>query len=114
MTAPHVPVRTFHQDPLFRTELVWRPHAYSNVRSPYRGALVGQLYGVEVNGKSTGRGVAYQIGMTTAEVRTVWWDGTVGRDGEVEYPYLYDVDTGEQVLRNPQYVAFFVRLKDIS
>ena len=109
-----IPVRTNYEDAPLRTELQWRPHAINYVRSPKRGALVGTLWGVEVDGKSIGRGVAYQLGMISGEVRTVWWDGTVGRDGEVEYPYLYDVDTGEQVLRNPQYVAFFVRLKDIS
>lgn len=108
-------IRTSWQDAPLRTDLVWKPHAHSNVRSPKRGALVGTLLGVEVDGKSTGRGVAYQFGLLTGEVRTVWWNGTVGRDGEGPYyPYLYDVDTQEQVLRNPQAVAWFGRLQEYT
>lgn len=107
--------RTSWQDPLLHTELTWKPHAHSNTRSPRRGALVGMLHGVEVSGKTIGRGHAYQLCMLTGEVRTVWWDGTMGHDsGGAYYPYLYDVDTGEQVLRNPRYVAWFARLEDVK
>lgn len=99
------------QDAPLRTDLVWKPHAHSNVRSPRRGALVGQLLGIEVDGKSTGRGVAYQFGLISGEVRTVWWDGTLSY-GDV--PEFYDVDSGERVSRNPQAIAWFARLQDIE
>jgi hypothetical protein len=102
--------RTSYTDAPLRTELVWKPYAHSNVRSPRRGALVGTLWGVEVDGKSTGRGVAYQFGLISGEVRTVWWDGTMWGD----VPEFYDVDTGEHVARNPLAVAWFARLEDVE
>jgi hypothetical protein len=116
-----IPVRTNYEDAPLRTELQWRPHAINYVRSPKRGALVGTLWGVEVDGKSIGRGVAYQLGMISGEVRTVWWDGTIGyaernwQNAIVKgVPELYDVDTQEPVLRNPQNVSWFARLQDIE
>ena len=102
--------RTSYTDPPLCTVLQWHPHAHSNVRSPKRGALVGQLWGVEVDGKSTGRGVAFQFGGLSGEVRTVWWDGTMAVGG---VPQLYDVDTGDPVLRSPESIAWFARLQDL-
>lgn len=96
--------RSNYNDPPLVTELQWRPHAHRPGNQ--RGALVGTLWGVPVTGIDTGRGTAYQFGLLTGEVRTVWWDGTMWTDT----PNLFDVDTGEQVLRNPTAVAWFTRL----
>lgn len=91
------------------TELTWNPRVHSNVRSPQRGALVGTLLGVEVDGHSTGRGVAFQFGMLTGEVRTVWWNGVMNHGA----PEMFDVDTQELVLRNPDGVAWFALLASL-
>lgn len=108
-TTKQPAARSWEDAPL-PTDLVWKPRAYSNVRSPKRGALVGTLLGVPVDGRSTGRGVAFQIGIITGEVRTVWWDGTMAYGS----PELFDVDTQEPVLRNPQAIAWFALLADVA
>ena len=103
--------RTGWDDAPLATDLTWNPRviSYSGCRRPsMRGAFVGTLLGVPVDGRSCGRSVAYQFRLLTGEVRTAWWDGTMHGDS----PYLFDVDTGEQVLRNPVAMAWFSRLED--
>jgi hypothetical protein len=103
-------IRTSWEDAPLPTDLTWNPRVYSRVRKPsHRGALVGTLWGVPVNGHACGRAVAYQFQMLTGEVHTVWWDGTMYGDS----PYLLDVDTDERVLRNPAGIAWFCRLEDV-
>lgn len=109
MTTQALPVRTNWDDAPLHTDLVWNGRVKNNRGS--RGALVGTLLGLPVDGHSFGRAVAYQFGLLTGEVRTVWWDGTLTH-GDV--PELYDVDTGESVLRNPQAFAWFARLQDVT
>lgn len=99
--------RSSYDDPPLETDLVWHPRARRGNR---RGALVGALWGVPVTGADCGRGTAYQLGMLTGEVRTVWWDGTMCGDT----PQLYDVDTNEFVTRNPMAVAWFARLDQVE
>ena len=100
--------RTGWDDAPLATDLTWNPRVISYARGGKRGALVGTLLGLPVDGRSCGRSVAYQFQLLTGEVRTVWWDGTMHGDS----PYLFDVDTGEQVLRNPVAMAWFSRLED--
>jgi hypothetical protein len=91
------------------TNLVWKPRAVRN--GPGAGAFAGTLYGVKVNGRSIGRGVVYQLVTDYGDVHTVYWDGTIGTYGDKVYPYLYQVDTGQQVLLNPDFVAQFYKLE---
>jgi hypothetical protein len=96
---------------MLNTDLTWKPRAVKN--GPGVGALVGTLYGVPVNGRSIGRGVAYQLVTILGDVYTVWWDGTVSSnlvEPYLVYPYLYQVDTGDSVTINPSYVAEFYKL----
>jgi hypothetical protein len=103
-------IRTSWEDAPLPTDLTWNPRVYSRVRKPkHRGALVGTLWGVPVDGHACGRAVAYQFQMLTGEVHTVRWDGTMYGDS----PCLFDVDTGEQILRNPAGIAWFCRLEDV-
>lgn len=99
-------------DALLVTDLKWNPRVVSHSRAVRsdkgRGALVGTLLGVPVDGRACGRGTAYQFQLLTGEVRTVFWDGTMYGDS----PVLFDVDTEEQVLRNPAAFAWFARLED--
>lgn len=98
---------------MLTTNLVWNPRACKNGNVKRRGALEGMLYNVPVNGSSIGRGVAYQLVTKYGDVYTVWWDGTIGDDGDGKvYPYLYQVDTGERVLINPSVVEDFYRMSD--
>ena len=106
-------IRTKWDDAPLVTDLRWNPRvlSYSGCRRPsMRGALVGTLLGVPVDGRACGRGTVYQFQMLTGEVRTVWWDGTMYGDS----PTLFDVDTGEQVLRNPAAMSWFARLEDVT
>lgn len=91
------------------TDLTWKPRAVKN--GPGAGAFAGTLYGVKVNGRSIGRGVAYQLVTTSGDVHTVWWNGTIGVYGDKVYPYLYQIDTDQQILLNPEYVAQFYKLE---
>jgi len=103
-------IRTDWNDPLPVTDLSWNPRVYSRVRKPHhRGALVGTLWGVPVDGHACGRAAVYQFQALTGEVRTVWWDGTMCEGS----PYLYDVDTDQLVLRNPAAISWFCRLGDV-
>ena len=105
--------RTKWDDPVLVTDLHWNPRVISYSRRCSRrgrGALVGTLLGVPVDGRSCGRGTAYQFLLLTGEVRTVWWDGTMHGDS----PYLFDIDTGEQVMRNPAAFAWFDRLENVT
>lgn len=98
-------------EPVLPTDLAWNPRVYSRVRKPkHRGALVGVLWGVPVDGNACGRAAVYQLQTLAGEVRTVWWDGTMYGDT----PYLLDVDTDERVLRNPQSIAWFCRFEDVQ
>lgn len=106
--------RTKWDDPALATDLTWNPRVISYSRAVRsakgRGALVGTLLGVPVDGRACGRGTAYQFQLLTGEVRTAWWDGTMHGDS----PYLFDIDTGEQLLRNPAAFAWFARLEDVE
>jgi hypothetical protein len=113
-----VKIRTEWNEPPLPTDLTWNPRVYSRVRKPkHRGALVGTLLGVPVDGNACGRAVAYQFQMLTGEIHTVWWDGTMCAtpSGTTSWdtPYLYDVDTDELILRNPAGIAWFCRLADV-
>jgi len=104
-------IRISWTEPPLPTDLRWNPHAYSRVRKPkHRGALVGTLWGVPVDGNACGRAVVYQLKvLLTGEVRTVYWDGSMYGD----VPCLFDVDTHEPVLRRPSGIAWFCRLEDV-
>jgi hypothetical protein len=103
-------IRTDWNEPPLPTDLTWNPWVYSRVRKPkHRGALVGTLWGVPVDGHACGRAAVYQMQMLTGEIRTVWWDGTMYGD----LPYLLDVDTDERVLRSATSIAWFCRLEDV-
>jgi hypothetical protein len=105
-----VKIRTDWADPPLPTHLTWNPRVYSRVRKPtHRGALIGLLWGVPVDGHACGRAAVYQLKTLIGEVRTVWWDGTMYGDS----PYLLDVDTDERVLRNPASIAWFCRFEDV-
>lgn len=71
------------------TDLTWNPHACRNGNPRRRGALEGTLLGVPVNGRTIGRGVAFQFELTTGEIHTAWWDGTLHHG----VPVLFDIDT---------------------
>lgn len=101
-------MRSSLNDPVLRTDLVWRPHAHRP--GPRRGALVGTLLGVEVTGADIGRGTAFQFATVFGEVRTVWWDGFM----QFDEPSFHDVDSGEQVLRSSIAIAWFARLADVT
>lgn len=73
------------------TDLVWNPRACKNGNPRRRGALEGTLLGVPVNGRTMGKGVAFQFELTSGEVRTAWWDGTTHYGS----PHLFDIDTHE-------------------
>lgn len=96
------------------TDLVWNPRACKNGNVRRRGALEGTLLGVKVGGKDIGRSVAYQLVTVYGDVHTVWWDGTIGRDGDKVYPYLYQLDTDKQTLINPDVVDQFYKLEDYN
>ena len=104
-------IRTDWDEPALPTDLTWNPRVYSRVRKPkHRGALVGTLWGVAVDGNTCGRGTAYQLQVLTGEIHTVFWDGTMYGDS----PYLLDVDTEKPVLRSPKSIAWFCRLEDVQ
>jgi hypothetical protein len=100
--------RTKWDDDLLVTDLKWNPRVISYARGGKRGALIGTLLGLPVDGRTCGRGTAYQFQMLTGEIHTVWWDGTMYG----EAPYFLDVDTGERVLRNPAGIAWFARFDE--
>lgn len=105
--------RTGWDDQLLATDLTWNPRVISHSRAVRsdrgRGALVGTLLGVPVDGRACGRGVAYQFRLLTGEVRTAWWDGTMYHGS----PCLFDIDTDAELLRNPAAFAWFARLEDV-
>lgn len=99
---------------MLNTDLTWNPRACKNGNVSRRGAFEGTLYGVKVNGKSIGRNVAYQLVTDYGDVYTVFWNGTIGTIGDKVYPYLYQIDTEQQVLLNPDFVAQFYKLEDFN
>lgn len=72
------------------TDLTWNPRACKNGNPRRRGALEGTLLGVPVNGRTIGKGVAFQFELVTGAVHTAWWDGTLQFGGA---PVLFDIDT---------------------
>lgn len=94
-------------DMTLTTDLTWNPHAYVN--SHRRGALVGTLLGVPVDGRSFGRGTAYQLVTSLGEVRTVWWTGAMYFDAAD----FVDVDTFESVRRNHDAIVSFDLLANL-
>lgn len=104
-------IRTDWDEPALPTDLTWNPRAYSRVRKPkHRGALLGTLWGVPVDGNTCGLGVAFQLQTLTGEVRTVYWDGSMYG----ESPCLFDIDTHDQVLRSAKSIAWFCLLDDVQ
>lgn len=93
------------------TELVWHPRACKNGNPRRRGAFKGTLLGVEVDGHSIGRSVAYQLQTESGDVHTVWWDGSIGGVGDKVYPYLYQIDTDKLTLINPDVIVWFTKLE---
>ena len=103
-------IRTDWADPVLPTDLTWNSRVYSRVRKPsHRGALVGSLFGVPVDGNSCGRGTVYQFQTLNGDVHTVWWDGTMYGDT----PYLLNVDNDASILISPAAIAWFCLLKDV-
>lgn len=93
------------------TDLTWNPRVHSNATGR-RGALVGTLCGVPVTGKTQGRGTAFQLQLTTGEVRTAWWDGTLHHGA----PCLFDIDTDVALPHwNPEFAfAWFDLLANVG
>lgn len=89
------------------TDLVWNPRV-KNARGT-RGALVGTLCGVPVTGRTHGRAVAFQLQLTTGQVHTVFWDGTL----HFGAPCLFDLDTGVALPHwNPEFAFAWFDLLD--
>lgn len=96
--------------PALATDLTWNPRVHSNATGR-RGALVGTLLGLPVDGKACGKGVAFQFELTTGAVHTAWWDGTLHHSA----PVLFDVDTNAELPRfNPAAFVWFARLADVG
>lgn len=92
------------------TDLTWNPRVHSNATGR-RGALVGTLLGVPVNGRTCGKGVAFQFELADGDVHTAWWDGTLHHGA----PVLHDVDTNERLpLFNPEGFVWFDLLANVS
>lgn len=107
--------RTGWDDAPLATDLTWNPRVISYSRAVRsdrgRGALVGTLLGVPVDGRACGRGTAYQFQLLTGEVYTAFWDGTLHHDT----PCLFDIDTENSLpLFNPAAFAWFARLEDVE
>jgi hypothetical protein len=92
------------------TALVWNPHACKNGNPRRRGALEGTLLGVPVNGRTIGRGVAFQFELATGAIHTAWWDGTLDHFA----PVLFDIDTHERLpLFSPEAFVWFDLLDNV-
>jgi|JI10StandDraft_1071094.scaffolds.fasta_scaffold19646_11 hypothetical protein len=92
------------------TDLAWNSRACKNGNTRRRGALEGTLLGVPVNGRTIGKGVAFQFGLITGEVRTAWWDGTLHYGS----PCLFDIDTHEPLSFSPEAFVWFDLLANVS
>ena len=96
--------------PALTTELVWNPNACKNGNPRRRGALEGTLLGVPVNGRTIGRSVAFQFELTTGEIHTAFWDGTLHHGA----PCLFDIDTHQPLpLFNPAAFVWFDLLSNV-
>lgn len=92
------------------TDLAWNSRACKNGNTRRRGALEGTLLGVPVNGRTIGKGVAFQFGLITGEVRTAWWDGTLYYGS----PCLFDIDTHEPLSFSPEAFVWFDLLSNVG
>lgn len=91
------------------TELVWNPRVHCNATGR-RGALVGTLCGVPVNGRTCGKGVAFQFQLADGTVHTAYWDGTLHYGA----PCLFDYDTHVALPHyNPEFFAWFDLLSNV-
>ena len=91
------------------TDLVWNPRVHCNATGR-RGALVGTLLGVPVDGRTCGKGVAFQFELTTGDIHTAYWDGTLHHGA----PVLYDIDTHDRLpLFNPAAFVWFDLLSTV-